>query len=326
MRFRRPRRRGGASAARPRGLTERGRKDQRARALPPVLVPGAYLLTASNALLSHTVAMAVQSAGLEHRGKVTRLVHTMRGGDRPKYAHEEFPRGQRDPAVDARAWLLFRKRLDETIRDNLTKRRTGGLRRPARGGPFGDVIRSGRPEKAERALAPHPSPKPQAFLRQVVRAILPLAEGVVLDPFAGSGSTLAAAEAIGYKRLGSSSRRGRCGSQRRRSRASPRSRSARGAGSSATAGTCPEAPPLAWSPQDADRSFVTRVPTSRPGTRRSYSAAVFAESSLVRGARVIKPYGYAIGRRSRGPRRSDRASGHEESVLPAVRPGRRPRP
>lgn len=55
---------------------------------------------------------------------------------------------------------------------------------------------------AERALAPHPTLKPHAFLRQVVRAILPLGEGVVLDPFAGSGSTLAAAEAIGYKSLG----------------------------------------------------------------------------------------------------------------------------
>ena len=38
----------------------------------PVLVPGANLLIASNALLCHTVAMAVQSAGLEHRGNVTR--------------------------------------------------------------------------------------------------------------------------------------------------------------------------------------------------------------------------------------------------------------
>jgi site-specific DNA-methyltransferase (adenine-specific) len=44
--------------------------------------------------------------------------------------------------------------------------------------------------------------KPQSFLRQVVRASLPLGEGVVLDPFAGSGSTLAAAEAVGYKSIG----------------------------------------------------------------------------------------------------------------------------
>jgi len=36
----------------------------------------------------------------------------------------------------------------------------------------------------------------------VVRAVLPLGEGVVLDPFAGSGSTLAAAEAVGYESIG----------------------------------------------------------------------------------------------------------------------------
>ena len=54
----------------------------------------------------------------------------------------------------------------------------------------------------ERKLAPHPSLKPQSFLRQVVRAVLPFGEGVVLDPFAGSGSTLAAACAVGYASIG----------------------------------------------------------------------------------------------------------------------------
>ena len=39
-------------------------------------------------------------------------------------------------------------------------------------------------------------------MRQLVRAALPLGEGVILDPFAGAGSTLAAAEAIGYKSIG----------------------------------------------------------------------------------------------------------------------------
>ena len=53
-----------------------------------------------------------------------------------------------------------------------------------------------------RKIAPHPSLKPQSFLRKVVRAILPLGEGVVLDPFAGSGSTLAAAEAVQYESIG----------------------------------------------------------------------------------------------------------------------------
>ena len=51
-------------------------------------------------------------------------------------------------------------------------------------------------------MAPHPSLKPQGFLRQLVRGVLPLGEGVVLDPFCGAGSTLAAAEVVGYRSVG----------------------------------------------------------------------------------------------------------------------------
>jgi site-specific DNA-methyltransferase (adenine-specific) len=51
-------------------------------------------------------------------------------------------------------------------------------------------------------MAPHPSLKPQAFMRQIVRASLPLGEGVVLDPFMGGGSTIAAALAVGYESVG----------------------------------------------------------------------------------------------------------------------------
>jgi len=51
-------------------------------------------------------------------------------------------------------------------------------------------------------MAPHPSLKPQAFLRKLVRGVLPLGQGIVLDPFAGAASTLAAAEAVGYQSIG----------------------------------------------------------------------------------------------------------------------------
>ena len=170
--------------------------------LRPALVPGANVVVASNPLVSHIVSTALAKAGLERRGEIIRLTMTMRGGDRPKGAHEEF----RDVSVMPRSmwepWLLFRKPLEGRVRDNLRKWATGGFRRPGEDKPFGDVIPSLPTRAAERELAPHPSLKPQSFLRQLVRAVLPLGRGIILDPFAGSGSTLAASNAIGYQSIG----------------------------------------------------------------------------------------------------------------------------
>lgn len=173
-----------------------------ATALMPVLVPGAHVLIASNPLLSHRVGVAVSRAGFERRGEVVRLVMTMRGGDRPKNAHEEFPEVTVMPRSKWEPWLLFRKPLEGRVQDNLREWGAGGLRRISSERPFADVIASSPTRPDERRLAPHPNLKPQAFLREVVRAILPMGKGVVLDPFAGSGSTLAAAEHIGYESIG----------------------------------------------------------------------------------------------------------------------------
>ena len=167
-----------------------------------VLVPGANVVVATNPLLSAAVAGALARAGLERRGELVRLTMTMRGGDRPKAAHVEFgdvsvmPRSMWEP------WLLFRKPLDGRVQDNLRRWGTGGFRRVSAERPFGDVIASSPTRPAERRLAPHPSLKPQAFLRKLVRGVLPLGSGVVLDPFAGAASTLAAAEAVGYESIG----------------------------------------------------------------------------------------------------------------------------
>jgi site-specific DNA-methyltransferase (adenine-specific) len=175
---------------------------QWARALIRVLVPGAHVLVATNPLVSFVVSDALYRAGLQRRGEVVRLVQTMRGGDRPKDAHRKFATVSVIPRSMWEPWLLFRKPLDGRVRDNLNKWGTGALRRPSRDQPFGDVIRSSPTPTAERRLAPHPSLKPQAFLRQAVRAMLPVGKGVVLDTFAGSGSTLAAAEAVGLRSIG----------------------------------------------------------------------------------------------------------------------------
>lgn len=170
--------------------------------LTRVLRPGAHVVVATNPLVSFVIANSVARAGLERRGEIVRLVMTMRGGDRPKNAHEEFsdvtvmPRSMYEP------WLLFRKPLEGRVQDNLRKWKTGGLRRVSADKPFGDVIVSSPTRGRERKIAAHPSLKPQAFLRQIVRAVLPMGEGIVLDPFAGSGSTLAAATAVGYDSIG----------------------------------------------------------------------------------------------------------------------------
>ncbi|MDM0036810.1 DNA methyltransferase [Variovorax sp. J22P271] len=167
-----------------------------------VAVPGANIVIASNPLLAHIVAEAMGQAGLELRGYIARQVMTMRGGDRPKNAHEEFdgvsvmPRSQWEP------WVVLRTPLDGRVQDNLRRWNTGGFRRPSAERPFGDLIKSHPTPASEKKIAPHPSLKPQAFMRQVVRAVLPLGEGIVLDPFMGAGSTLAAANAVGYDSCG----------------------------------------------------------------------------------------------------------------------------
>ncbi|HEX8716723.1 MAG TPA: DNA methyltransferase [Gemmatimonadaceae bacterium] len=173
-----------------------------ASTLWPVLVPGANVIVASNPLLSYVVSSALARAGLERRGEIVRLVMTMRGGDRPKAAHKEFPGVSVMPRAMWEPWLMFRRPLEGRAQDNLRHWLTGGFRRPSAAKPFGDVIASSPTHKSERMLAPHPSLKPQGFLRQLVRGVLPLGKGIVLDPFAGSGSTLAAAEAVGYESIG----------------------------------------------------------------------------------------------------------------------------
>jgi len=167
-----------------------------------VLVPGGHVIIATNPLLSHLVYLPLMEAGFEKRGEIIRLVQTLRGGDRPKNAHDEFDGVSVMPRSGWEPWGLFRKPCEGRVQDNLRKWWTGGLRRISDDEPFVDVIRSTPTRREERAIAPHPSLKPQAFMRQVVRAALPLGKGVILDAFMGGGSTIAAAAAVGYDSIG----------------------------------------------------------------------------------------------------------------------------
>lgn len=167
-----------------------------------VLKPGGHVCLAANPLVSPWVFGPFNEL-FERRGEIIRLIQTLRGGDRPKGAEEEFsdvcvmPRSAYEP------WGLFRKPISEaTVALNLRKWGTGGLRRESSERPFTDVIDSRFPTKKERDISDHPSLKPQSWLRPLVRALLPLGYGRVLDPFAGSGSTLAATHALGADAIG----------------------------------------------------------------------------------------------------------------------------
>lgn len=173
-----------------------------AAALDRVLVPGAHVFIATNPLVSPFVYAPFMQAGFEKRGEIIRVVHTLRGGDRPKNAHDEFAEVSVMPKSCWEPWGLFRKPCEGRVQDNLRKYGTGGLRRPSADEPFKDLVRAAPARGREKQIAPHPSLKPQRLMRYLVRASLPLGEGVVLDPFMGSGATIAAAENLGLSSVG----------------------------------------------------------------------------------------------------------------------------
>jgi len=175
---------------------------QWAEALLPALIPGAHVLVASNPVLSSHVYQGLLLAGLEPRATLMRIYHGFRGGDRPKNAEQEFPDICVSPRGNYEPWLLFRRPIEEkTVAQNLRKWGVGALRMLESGGPVPDVIPSSKTPAVEKSISDHPSLKPQQLLRFLCRMVMPT-EGVLLDPFMGSGSTIAACEAIGINSIG----------------------------------------------------------------------------------------------------------------------------
>lgn len=169
----------------------------------PVLTPGAHVFLAGTPMLQHLVQRGMAEAGFEVRGSIMRLYRGFRGGDRPKLAEKEFPEVCVTPRGTYEPWMLFRKPIEErTVAMNLRKWGTGALRRVNLDQPLPDTIQSGKTPKAEEDISSHPTLKPQQLLRTLARSLLPTGKGRVLDPFCGSGSTIAACSAIGYESIG----------------------------------------------------------------------------------------------------------------------------
>lgn len=181
------------------------------------LRPGGHIIIASTQLLMHYVSNGFDDAGLERRDVLVRETKTLRGGDRPKGAHDhpEFKDVSSMPRVYWEPWLLYRKPFEGKLTENLEEWETGGLRRESEDRPFTDLLEDGKTPKQETEIVrrahpteedgekeAHPNLKPQYLMRELCHAALPLQRGVILDPFMGSGATIAAAHALDYEAVG----------------------------------------------------------------------------------------------------------------------------
>jgi len=182
-------------------------------AVERVLRPGGHVFVATTQLLMHEVSKQLDASGLERRDVLVREAKTLRGGDRPKGAHDhpEYRMVSSMPRVWWEPWLLYRKPFEGRLEENLEKWQTGGLRRESMDRPFVDLLENGKTPKNETDIVKranpagddaHPNLKPQYLMRELCHAALPLRKGVILDPFMGSGSTIEAAHALGYEAVG----------------------------------------------------------------------------------------------------------------------------
>jgi site-specific DNA-methyltransferase (adenine-specific) len=170
-----------------------------------VLKPGGHLIIAGHSSLTTLVFPAIEKGGLQFRASIIRIVWTLRGGDRPPGAQEEFHDCCTLPKSGHEPWGLFRKPLPKGmgIPDCLRQYKTGALRRVSEHQPFMDLLSHvSRPTKAEIEIGNHPNLKPQKLMRLLTKVVLPLEEGIIVDPFMGSGSTVAASIFNKYECIG----------------------------------------------------------------------------------------------------------------------------
>lgn len=138
-------------------------------------------------ILQHHVQGAMAEVGYEVRPAIMRLYYGFRGGDRPRMLKRNSQKSASHPkALTNRGCCSVSRSAKRPWPRTCGSGRPGGLRRLSADKPLPEVVPSGRTPKREEAISDHPCLKPQHFMRILVRALLPLGEGEVLDPFMGS--------------------------------------------------------------------------------------------------------------------------------------------
>ena len=165
-----------------------------------VLCPGSYGVVWAHPRTSHWTALSLEDAGFEVRD----VLHVdygsgaLRGSSR-SHIPDELRGWNSTVITSVEHWVLVRKPPEGTLKDNYQRWGAGFLN--VRGAVLGRVASNYyRASRVSDPSNPHPTPKSVDLMRTWVRLATP-PNGVVLDPFAGSGTTGVAALAEGFSCL-----------------------------------------------------------------------------------------------------------------------------
>ena len=179
-----------------------------------VMKPGASALVFAGRRLAHRCVCALEDAGFSlkdnlawirtqapHRAQRLSVVFSRRGDTASSHDWEGWRIGNLRPIYEPILWFTKPYKIGTTIADNALKHGVGAYNEKAflrHVDQSANVVKFGL-QKNEGGL--HPTQKSVRLMQALIE--LTTREGqMVLDPFAGSGSTLVAAQNLGRKYLG----------------------------------------------------------------------------------------------------------------------------
>lgn len=179
-----------------------------------VLKPGANVFIFAGRRLSHRCVCAMEDVGFSlkdniawikgrapHRAQRLSVVYDRRGDKSNASEWEGWKIGNLRPIFEPILWFTKPYKIGSTIADNVLKHGVGAYNEAAFLRYTSDPNNVLRSELGTKESRLHPTQKPLKMMQALIE--LTTCEGhLVLDPFAGSGSTLVAAQLLGRRYMG----------------------------------------------------------------------------------------------------------------------------
>jgi site-specific DNA-methyltransferase (adenine-specific) len=180
-----------------------------------VLKPGGSVFIFAGRRYAHRCICAMEDAGLSfkdmlswvrdrapHRAQRLSVVFDRRGDENASRDWQGWRVGNLRPTFEPVLWFTKPYKMGTTIADNALNHGVGGFNEEAFvryvGGPD-NILKGCGFSRNEGGL--HPTQKPIRLMQALIE-LTTKPDQIVLDPFAGSGSTLVAAQRLGRKYIG----------------------------------------------------------------------------------------------------------------------------